>query len=188
MRGVAGLSVVRRRRRSANPYQAQSITDALAALPYEPPQPSFTPAALLRQTRPAAVLREQPPGADADYGRAMLRRLESGLRTLDWEALDEAQRQGTTYAQAHAARGRTPLGDAVERNLRPEVRPVRRHGEAAWRRVSSLAYPKPDVTAPVSVIAAAYDAVMRHADAITGTRGIGPGTAPLPAITAGGAL
>ena len=136
------------------------------------PQPSFTPHA------------EQPPGDD---DRTMLRRLESGLRGLDWAALDEARQQGMTYAQAHAARGGTPLGDKAERNSRAEVRPVRRHGEAALRRVGELKYPKPDVTVPVSVTAAAYDAVMRHADAITGTRGIGPGTAPLPAITAGSA-
>lgn len=172
---------------SASPDQAVAVmlagSDAEEYLLAPRPAPSFTPAAELRRTAPVPALREP-----ADYGRSMLRRLESGLRGLDWADLDEAQRQGVTYAQAHASRGRTPLGDKAERNSRAKVRPVRRHGEAVRRRVGELRYPKPDVTVPVSVTAAAYDAVMRHADAITGTRGIGPGRAPLPAITAGGAL
>jgi hypothetical protein len=133
------------------------------------------------ETRPQPVLRDPLPPQD-DGTRTVAERVAAGLRNLDLAAIDEAQRAGITYAQACAARGRTPLGDAAARNFRAEVRPVRRHGEAVRRQAQALAYPPFRIT--VAAGEGAYAEVMRHADRITGTQGSGVFR---PAIAAGGA-
>jgi hypothetical protein len=85
MRGVAGLSVVRRRRKGTNPYQAQSITDALAALRDEPaptaPVPTFTARRPepTRETRPHLALAVPAVPAAEAPPMDVLRRVHEGL-------------------------------------------------------------------------------------------------------------
>jgi hypothetical protein len=108
-----------------------------------------------------------------------LRRLIDGIKGIDGKALDAARaQQGLTYARTIGA----PFHNALLAGWRSPVRPVHRHGEAATRRAEALAYPS-YYRAEIAGLEA-YDAVMRHADRITGTRGTGRYR---PAITAGDA-
>lgn len=138
------------------------------------PWPAYHPArGTAPDTAPMAVIPVGDPVA------VILKKVSDGLQRLDWEALDAARdRESLTYAHTAGA----PFHNALLAGWRSPVRPARRHAVAVQRRLEALGYPSFDLAEAADH--GAYDAVMRHADRITGTRGTGRW---LPAITAGGA-
>lgn len=140
------------------------LDEAIAGLPAEEPTPTFTPT-------PAPVL---PPNAQVREP-GLFERTVTGLRDLDWAALEIARGQGVTYATARQARGRTPVHDQILLAGRPpQERP--RRAEAAGRRIGALVYPPCNG----SGTAAAYAEVLSRVSAITGTTATA--RFPLPAI------
>ena len=140
------------------------------------PTVTLRPAA---ETRPMPVLpvNARVPGQAsatapvwvARTDRATIERLLRALKRVDDTALDEAKKtEGETHVSVRTARGAVPFHDAILLSWPTQDRP--RLAEAARRRLASLAYPPCDVTLSGHA-AAAYIALMRQLDRITGTQG-----------------